>query len=51
VLSTRVLQTSIGLVAVDLVEGHVHEVTVAGEGGLETLGPAVFEGGFLFEQL
>ena len=45
-LATRVLETSIGLVAVDLVDGHVHEITVAGEQGLETLGPAVFEGGF-----
>jgi hypothetical protein len=46
VLSTRVLDTSIGLVAVELVDGHVHEITVAGEHGLERLGPAVFEGGF-----
>jgi hypothetical protein len=45
-LATRVLDTSIGLVAVDLVDGHVHEITVAGEHGLEQLGPAVFEGGF-----
>jgi hypothetical protein len=46
VLSTRVLETSIGPVAVDLVDGHVHEVTIAGEQGLERLGPAAFEGGF-----
>ena len=45
-LSTRVLDTSIGLVAVHLVGGHVHEITVAGENGLESLGSAVFEGGF-----
>ena len=45
-LATRVLDTSIGLGAVDLVDGHVHEITVAGEHGLEQLGPAVFEGGF-----
>jgi hypothetical protein len=46
VLATRVLDTSIGLVAVDLVDGHVHEITVAGEHGLETLGQGVFEAGF-----
>jgi hypothetical protein len=46
VLSTRVLDTSIGLVAVDLVDGHVHEITVAGEGGLESLGGADLEPGF-----
>jgi hypothetical protein len=46
VLSTRVLDTSIGLVAVDLLDGHVHEITFAGENGLESLGPAVFDGGF-----
>ena len=45
-LATRVLDTSIGLVAVDLVDGHVHEITVAGENGFETLGQGVFEGGF-----
>jgi hypothetical protein len=46
VLATRVLDTSTGVVAVDLVDGHVHEITVAGEHGLETLGQGVFEEGF-----
>lgn len=45
-LSTRVLETSIGPVAVDLLDGHVHEVTVAGEHGPERLSPEAFTAGF-----